>query len=56
MILGHVGGVPVEESALALAPVGAAIVSGAAVIARSKLAAILGWLRRRQWIHKERCG
>ena len=38
MILAHVMGVPVEESALALAPAGAAILSGAAVIARAKLA------------------
>jgi hypothetical protein len=41
MIPAHVGGVPVEESALALAPVGVAIVSGAAVIARSKLTKII---------------
>ena len=47
MTLAHIMGVPVEESALALAPVGAAILSGAAVIARSKLAAIVAWLRRR---------
>ena len=46
MIVGHVGGLPLEESVLALAPVGAAIVSGAAVIARSKLAAIVGWMLR----------
>jgi hypothetical protein len=44
---GHVMGIPVEESALALAPAGAAIVSGVAVVARSKLAGIVGWLRRR---------
>jgi hypothetical protein len=50
MIFAHFMGVPVEESALALAPAGAAILSGAAVIARSKLAAIVGWLRRRPWI------
>jgi hypothetical protein len=47
MIFAHLMGVPVEESALALAPAGAAILSGAAVIARSKLAQIVGWLRRR---------
>jgi hypothetical protein len=46
VILAHVVGVPVEESVLALAPVAAAILSGAGVIARSKLAAIVGWLRR----------
>jgi hypothetical protein len=48
MILAHVMGVPVEESTLALAPAGAAILTGAAVIARSKLADIVGWLRRRR--------
>ena len=48
MIFAHVTGVPVEESVLAFAPVGAAILSGAALIARSKLAEIVGWLRRRQ--------
>jgi hypothetical protein len=46
MILGHVMGMPVEESVLAFAPVGAAILSGAALIARSKLAKTVGWLRR----------
>jgi hypothetical protein len=48
MTFAHLVGVPIEESALALAPVGAAILSGAAVIARSKAAEIVGWLRRRQ--------
>ena len=52
MIFGHVMGVPVEESALALAPAGAAIVSAAALVARSKLAQIAGWLDRR--VHSER--
>jgi hypothetical protein len=47
MTFGHVMGIPVEESALSLAPAGAAIVTGFAVIARSKLAGIAGWLRRR---------
>jgi hypothetical protein len=47
MILAHVVGVPIEEAALALAPAGAAVVTGAAVIARSRLAAFVGWLRRR---------
>jgi hypothetical protein len=42
----HVFGIPVEESALALAPVGAAIVSGVVVVARSELAGIVGRLRR----------
>jgi hypothetical protein len=46
MTFAHIMGLPIEESALALAPAGAAILSGAAVIARSKLAQIVGWLRR----------
>jgi hypothetical protein len=46
MIFAHVMGLPVEESALALAPAGVAVLSGAAVIVRSKLAEIVGWLRR----------
>jgi len=45
MTFAHLMGVPVEETALALAPAGAAALSGAAVIARSKLAEIIG--RRR---------
>ena len=44
MTFAHVMGMPVEESALTLAPAGAAILTGAAVIARSKLAGIVGWL------------
>lgn len=47
MILAHVMGMPVEEGALALAPAGAAILTGVTVIARSKLAQIGGRLRRR---------
>ena len=47
MIFAHVMGVPVEESALALAPAGAAILSGAALIARSKVAEVVRWLRCR---------
>jgi hypothetical protein len=46
--LAHVLGMPVEEGALALAPAGAAIVTGVVVVARSKLAGIAAWLRRRQ--------
>jgi hypothetical protein len=41
----HIAGLPVEESALALAPAGAAILTAAMVLTRAKLAAILGWLR-----------
>jgi predicted cobalt transporter CbtA len=43
MICAHVMGIPVEESALALAPAGAAIL----FVTKSKLATIVGWLRRR---------
>ena len=46
MMFAHLMGMPVEESALSLAPAGAAIVSGVALFARSKLAGIVGWLRR----------
>ena len=54
MILAHVIGVPVEESALALAPAGAAILSGATIIARSKLAKIVGRRRLSQAERGER--
>jgi hypothetical protein len=47
MTFAHVMGMPIEESVLALAPAGAAILSGAVVVARSKLAGIVGWLRHR---------
>jgi hypothetical protein len=47
MTLAHVMGIPVEESALSLAPAGAAVLTGAAVVARAKLAGIVDWLRRR---------
>jgi hypothetical protein len=40
MIFAHLMGVPIEESVLALAPAGAAILTGAAVMARSKAAEI----------------
>ena len=46
MTLAHVMGMPIEESALALAPGGAAILTGVAVVARSKLATLVEWLRR----------
>ena len=48
MIFAHVIGIPVEESALALAPAGAAIVTGLAVVARSTARRIVGWLRHRR--------
>jgi hypothetical protein len=47
MTFAHVLGIPVEESALALAPAGAAIASGLAVLARSTAGRIVGWLGHR---------
>jgi hypothetical protein len=47
MTFAHMMGLPIEESALALAPAGAAIVTGVVVVTRSQLAAIVGRLRRR---------
>jgi hypothetical protein len=44
--LAHVMGIPVEESALALAPAGIAILTGAAIVARVRLTAIAARLRR----------
>ena len=46
MTFAHIVACPIEESALALAPAGAAIVTGVVVVARSRLAAIVGRLRR----------
>jgi hypothetical protein len=42
MTFAHVMGLPIEESVLALAPAGAAIVTGGVVVARSALRAIVG--------------
>ena len=42
----HVMGIPLEESALALAPAGAVMATGAVVIARDALTRILARLRR----------
>ena len=46
MTLAHIMGIPVEESALSLAPAGIAILTGAAIVTRGRLAAIAGRLRR----------
>jgi hypothetical protein len=51
VIIAHVGGVPVEETLLQLAPAGAAIVSGLAVLARSTAGRIAGRLRHRSTGH-----
>jgi hypothetical protein len=48
MTFAHVMGMPLEESALALAPAGAAIVTGLTVITRSTACRIVGWLRCRR--------
>jgi hypothetical protein len=48
VIVAHVGGVPVEETLLQLAPAGAAIVSCVAVLARSTAGRIVGRLRHRR--------
>jgi hypothetical protein len=43
---GHVMGVPLEEGALALAPAGAVMAAGAALVVRDRLARIRARLRR----------
>jgi hypothetical protein len=50
MTVAHVLGLPIEETALSLAPAGAAIVTGALVVARVRLAGILARLGRRRRI------
>jgi hypothetical protein len=48
MILGHVFGIPVEETAL-LAPAGATTFTVAAVLGRAKLFRLLTRIRRQTW-------
>jgi hypothetical protein len=48
MTLAHLMGVPVEETALALAPAGAAILTGLTVAARCTAGRIVGRLRHRR--------
>ena len=52
MILGHIFGLPVEETAIQLAPAGAATMTVIAIAGRTKL----GWLQRRfrHWMRKTR--
>jgi hypothetical protein len=45
MTFAHVMGVPVEETALSLAPAGAAILTVAALVARAKLAEVAARVR-----------
>ena len=47
MILGHIMGIPVEESVLQFAPVGVAIVTAAAIAGRATLSRLQRRLRRR---------
>ena len=47
MILAHVMGIPVEESALQLAPAGAAAITIVAIAGRVGLDHFVRWLRRR---------
>jgi hypothetical protein len=48
MILGHVMGLPIEESVLQLAPVGAVTLTAAALAGRAALERLTGWLHRKQ--------
>jgi hypothetical protein len=47
LLLDHVGGLPVEETVLALVPAGAAIVAAVVFAARARLERIDGWRRHR---------
>jgi hypothetical protein len=47
MIVAHLGGIPVEESALQLAPAGAAIVTAVAVAGGTTLGRLRRWATRR---------
>jgi hypothetical protein len=46
-MLGHIMGIPVEETALDLAPAGAAMMSAVAIAGRARLGRLLNRLRRR---------
>ena len=46
MIVGHIAGLPIEESVLQLAPAGAAVVSGFIVVAGKHLARLRRRFRR----------
>jgi hypothetical protein len=45
MILGHIAGIPVEESVLQLAPAGAAMATVVAIVGRSSLSRLRRRLR-----------
>ena len=46
MIVGHIQGIPIEESLLQLAPAGAAMLALAAVAGRNVVDRLKRWLRR----------
>jgi hypothetical protein len=52
MILGHVFGIPVEETAVQLAPAGAATVAVIAIAGRTKFGQLQRRFRRRMRIHR----
>ena len=47
MILAHIMGIPVEESALQFAPAGTAAVTIVAIAGRAGVDRLVRWLRRR---------
>jgi len=47
VIVAHITGIPLEESVLQLAPAGAAIMTAAAIAARTQLFRLLARIRRR---------
>ena len=56
MIVGHVMGLPVEESVLQLAPAGAAVLTALAVAARVQLGRLRGKVRRRRAVLRDPSG
>jgi hypothetical protein len=49
MIVAHIFGIPVEETAFQLAPAGAVTVTAVAVVGRTRLRRLLARLRRHSW-------
>jgi uncharacterized membrane protein AbrB (regulator of aidB expression) len=49
VILGHIMGMPVEESVLQFAPAGAATVTVVAIAGRTALGRLVSGIRRRTW-------
>jgi hypothetical protein len=47
MMLGHIMGIPVEETVLPLATAGAAALSAAAIVGRARIGRMLDRMRRR---------